>query len=304
MRIAVMGTGSIGGYFGGTLAQYGHDVTLIARGANLTAIREKGLQLITDNESKVIPCPAEQDPTRVGVVDLILLTVKTYHNAIAVPMLGPMVGDNTVVICLQNGIDSYQLAADVLGSAKVMPGAAYIEANLIEPGVVQQNGDVVRIEFGEDDGARSDRGVVIEEMFNGSGVRANFSDDIHRTLWTKFLFIATMAGITSLARESMAVLMARPEWVKIIQSCMEEIESVGSANNINLSDTIVDDTLAYIRANLKDMHASMYTDLMAQRPLELESLTGAVVRAGIKGNITTPINDLIYAMLKPYAKGA
>ena len=108
MRIAVMGPGSIGGYFGGTLAHYGHDVTLIARGNNLSAIREKGLQVITDNGSRIISCRAEEDPAKVGAVDLILLTVKTYHNEVAVPMLEPMVGNNTVVICLQNGIDSYE----------------------------------------------------------------------------------------------------------------------------------------------------------------------------------------------------
>ena len=304
MRIAVMGPGSIGGYFGGTLAHYGHDVTLIARGNNLSAIREKGLQVITDNGSRIISCRAEEDPAKVGAVDLILLTVKTYHNEVAVPMLEPMVGNNTVVICLQNGIDSYKLASDFLGSAKVMPGAAYIEAHLIEPGVVRQDGDVVRIEFGEDDGSHSERGVLLAEMFNESGVEASFSDDIHKTLWTKFLFIATMAGVTSLARQSMAVLMANPEWTKIIRACMEEIESVGKASNIRLSPTVVDDTLDYIKANLEDMHASMYTDLVEQRPLELESLTGAVIRAGITGCTSTPINDLIYAMLKPYAEGA
>ena len=304
MRIAVMGPGSIGGYFGGTLALHGHEVTLIARGNNLSAIKENGLQVITDSGSNIISCDVEEDTSKVGVVDLILLTVKTYHNAIAVPMLEPLVGDNTVVICLQNGIDSYKLAANVLGNSKVMPGAAYIEAQLVEPGVIRQNGDVVRIEFGEDDGNLTERGVLIAEMFNESGVQARFSDDIHKTLWTKFLFIATMAGVTSLARASMADLMVKPEWERIIRGCMEEIESVGKASNINLSTTVVDDTLNYIMENLKDMHASMYSDLLEKRPMELESLTGAVIRAGSNIGCRTPINDLIYAMLKPYAAGA
>jgi len=303
MRIAVMGSGSIGGYFGGMLALGGNDVTLIARGDNLKAIRKSGMKIITDSGESVALCPAEEDTAKIGLVDLILLTVKTYHNSQAVPMLLPMVGKDTIVMCLQNGIDSYKLAADSVGYEKVMPGAAYIEAGLIEPGVVRQNGDVVRIEFGEDDGTYSERGKLVQHVFTQSGINAEFTQYIHKTLWTKFLFIATMAGVTSLARESMAELMIRPEWSAVVQSCMREIESVGLACEIDLSSLVVEDTIDYINKNLKDMHASMYTDLQEGRPLELESLTGAVVRCGISSHTPTPINSLIYAMLKPYQHG-
>ena len=303
MRIAVMGSGSIGGYFGGMLALGGNDVTLIARGDNLKAIRKSGMKIITDSGESVALCPAEEDTAKIGLVDLILLTVKTYHNSQAVPMLLPLVGKDTIVMCLQNGIDSYRSASDLVGNEKVMPGAAYIEAGLIEPGVVRQNGDVVRIEFGEDNGTYSERGKLVEHVFTESGINAEFTRFIHKTLWTKFLFIATMAGVTSLARESMAALMIRPEWSAVVQSCMREIESVGRACGIGLSPMVVNDTIDYINNNLKDMHASMYTDLQEGRALELESLTGAVVRSGISSGTPTPINSLIYAMLKPYQHG-
>jgi 2-dehydropantoate 2-reductase len=298
-----MGSGSIGGYFGGMLALGGNNVTLIARGDNLKAIKRNGLKIIRDSGEMVVDCSAEEDTTKIGLVDLILLTVKTYHNSEAVPLLLPMVGTDTMVMCLQNGIDSYQDASATVGKQKVMPCAAYIEADLMAPGVVRQNGDVVRIEFGEDDGTYSERGKLVEHVFMHSGVKAEFTQYIHKTLWTKFLFIATMAGLTSLARESMASLMIRPEWSGVVQSCMEEIESVGRACGIELSTSVVIDTVDYINENVKDMHASMYTDLQNGRPLELEALTGAVVRAGITSRTSTPINNLIYAMLKPYQQG-
>ncbi len=162
MRIAVMGAGSIGGYFGGMLARGGHDVTLIARGPHLAAIQERGLRIVTDQDELIVRCDATGSPEKVGVVDLILLTVKTYQNPVAVPAMLPMIGPDTLVLCLQNGIDSYQAAADVVGVAKVMPGAAYIEAGHPEPGVVTQSGDVVRIEFGEPGGGDSQRGRALQ----------------------------------------------------------------------------------------------------------------------------------------------
>ena len=307
MRIAIMGAGSIGGYFGGMLARSGNQVTLIARGAHLAAIRERGLQIHTDDEILTIPCgtgmQATDKPKEAGIADLILLTVKTYQNEQAIPAMSPMVGPETTVLCLQNGIDSYIAAAQVVGPERVLPGAAYIEAALINPGVVRQQGSVVRIVFGEPDGSSSERGHIILETLERAGIVAEFSDDIQRTLYGKFLFIATMAGVTSLSRESMAQLMPRQEWRRVIVSCMREIETVARAAGVKLDTAIVEDTLAYIEGSLDDMHASMHDDIMAGRPLELESLNGAVVRVGRSVGVPTPINDVIYAALKPYVQG-
>ena len=304
MRIAVMGAGSIGGYFGGMLSLGGNEVTLIARGAHLEAIRDKGLQIITDYGQFTVQCEATDDPRQVEPVDLILLTVKTYHNEQAVPAMRSMVGEYTTVLCLQNGIDSYEAAARFLGAGQVLPGAAYIESSLESPGVVKQTGDVVEIVLGEPDGVDSPRGELITETLTKAGTPAQLSDNIQKTLWTKFLFIATMAGVTALSRETMAQLMPRPEWRQVILGCMAEIETVGRASGVDLDADIVQSTVDYIEGSLDQMHASMHTDIMAGRPLELEALNGAVVRAGQTSGSLTPINDVIYAALKPFVSGS
>lgn len=303
MRIAVMGAGSIGGYFGGMLARGGNDVTLIARGLHKNAITEAGLRIISHQGEFTLRCAVTDDPRQVGPVELVLLTVKTYHNQQAVPAMLPMVGENTAVLCLQNGIDSYQPAAQAMGQEKVLPGAAYIEASVARPGVVRQAGQVVRIVFGEMDGSQSARSKRICHTLEQSGIPAQFTTDIQETLWTKFLFIATMAGVTTLSRETMAQLMPQPQWRQVIIGCMREIEAVGRTSGVNLDPQIVENTLQYIEGSLGQMHASMHSDIMAGRPLELEALNGAVVRAGRAVGQPTPINDVIYAMLKPYERG-
>ena len=303
MRIGVMGAGSIGGYFGGMLSLGGNDVTLIARGAHLEAIRSNGLQIVTDYGEFTVQCEATDDPRQAGPMDLVLLTVKTYHNQEAVPAMRSMVGDETTVLCLQNGIDSYEEAAQYLSPGRVLPGAAYIEGSLERPGMVKQTGDVVEIVFGETDGVESSRGQLILDTLTKAGIPAQLSDNIQRTLWTKFLFIATMAGVTALSRETMAQLMPRPEWRQVILGGMTEIETVGRASGVDLDPNIVQNTVDYIEGSLDQMHASMHADIIAGRPLELEALNGAVVRAGISAGSPTPINEVIYAALKPYALG-
>jgi len=303
MRVAVMGAGGVGGYFGAMLSRGGNQVTLVARGPHLRAISDHGLTLVTDQDRLTISCDATDDPRQAGTADLVLLAVKTYHNEQAIAAMLPMVGPDTAVLCLQNGIDSYQAAVAGVGPEKVLPGAAYIEARIQEPGVVKQTGKVVRIVFGELDGSDSERGKRILQALDQAGIPTQFDLDIHKTLWTKFLFIATVAGVTSMSRETMAELAPRPEWRRVILGCMGEIEAVARASGIDLDPGIVERTMNYIEANLVQMHASMHADIMAGRPLEVEALNGAAVRAGRAAGVPTPINDTIYAMLKPFEKG-
>ncbi len=306
MKVAVMGAGSIGGYFGGMLARAGHDVTFIARGDNLDAIRRDGLRMQTERGNFTVPCSATDRPADVGPVDLALLTTKTYHNAIAVPSMAPMVGPDTAILCLQNGIDSYALLVEAFPDAIVLPGAAYIEAGRSGPGVVTQAGDIVRIATGSirgSDTSHKQRAETVCGAFRDATVPAEAEDDIAVTLWTKFLFITTMAGTSSLAREYLRDLLPRPEWHKIIVGCMTEIEAAGRGSGVDLSPTIVADTLDYMESAKGAMSASMHADLLAGRPMELEALNGAVVRAGESAGVATPINDVIYAALKPYAQG-
>ena len=304
MRIAVMGAGSVGGYLGGMLARGGHDVSLIVRGAHLEAIRANGLRVLRDHEEFTVRCAATDDPRQVGEVELALLTTKTYQNATAIPAMAPLVGPETTVLCLQNGVDSYVGVADRFGPGRVMPGCVYIEAGSDGPGMARQSGDVVRVVFGEVNGSLSPRGRAIEEAFVSSGIPAELTADIRTGLWSKFLFIATMAGTTAMARERLADLMPRPEWRQVVVGCLQEIEAAGRANGVDFPSDIHETTLAYIEENLDDLQASMHTDVMAGRPLELETFTGAVVRAGRAAGVPTPINDVIYAMLKPLANGA
>jgi 2-dehydropantoate 2-reductase len=214
-----------------------------------------------------------------------------------------MVGPDTTVLCLQNGIDSYQATAAAFGDGRVLPGAVYIEVGLPSPGVVRQAGDVVRVVFGELDGSESERGRAVRDALTASGVPAELSADIRAGLWAKFLFIATMAGVTAMARQTLAELMPRPEWREVVVDCLREIEAAGRANGVNFPLDVHETTLAYIEDNLADLQASMHTDVMAGRPLELEALNGAVVRAGKTCGIPTPTNNVIYAMLKPLAGG-
>ena len=185
-----------------------------------------------------------------------------------------------------------------------MAGAVYIEAGREGPGVVRQAGDVVRVVFGEPYGGRKDRGHAIEGAFRESGIPAEFTEDVRTGLWSKFLFISTMAGTTAMARERLAELMPRPEWRQVVVGCLKEIEAAGRANGVNFPADIHETTLTYIEENLEDLQASLHTDVMAGRPLELETFAGAVVRAGRAGGVPTPINDVIYVMLKPLEGGA
>ena len=304
MRIAVMGAGSIGGYFGGMLARDGNEVSFIARGAHLDAIKSNGLKVVRDEEEFTVRCQATDDPDEVGFVDLAMLCVKTYQNEVAVPLMQPLVGPETTVLCLQNGVDSYLKAVQTLGEERVLPGAAFIEAGMLGPGMIQQTGGVVRIIMGETSGVETPRCRAIRDAFLAAGVPAEVLADIRAGQWEKFMFIATMAGVTSMAQTTLAELMPQPDWRKVVLACLAEIDTVGRADGVGLPRDILSDTVNYMENNLGDLNASMYTDLLAGRPMELDALNGAVVRIGQQIGVATPINDVIYAMLRRFQNGS
>ena len=198
MRIAVMGAGSTGGYFGGMLARGGHDVTLIARGVHLRAIKSDGLNVVRDDEEFTVHCQATDDPATIRSVDLALLCVKTYQSDAAILLMQPLVGPGTTVLCLQNGVDSYLKASKVLGEETVLPGAAFIEAARLGPGKIKQTGSLVRVIFGESDGRETPRCLAIRDAFLGAGIPAEVLPDIKAGQWEKFLFIATMDVIPAM----------------------------------------------------------------------------------------------------------
>jgi 2-dehydropantoate 2-reductase len=260
--------------------------------------------VVRDEEEFTVRCHATDDPHEIGFVDLAMLCVKTYQNEVAVPLMEPLVGPDTTVLCLQNGVDSYLTAVETLGEERVLPGAAFIEAGMLGPGAVQQTGGVVRIIMGETSGVETPRCQAIRDAFLGAGVPAEVLPDIRAGQWEKFMFIATMAGVTSMARATLAELMPQPHWRKVVLACLAEIDTVGRASGVGLPPGILSDTVHYMENNLGDLNASMYTDLLAGRPMELDALNGAVVRIGQQTGVATPINDVIYAMLKEFQNGS
>ena len=303
MRIAVMGAGGVGGYFGGVLARADHEVVVIARGEHLKAIQNRGLKVQSHHHGTFqIDVQASGDSAEVGPVDLVLFTVKTYHNPEAVPLIRPLVGPETAVLTLQNGVESHRHLSEVVGGGQVFTGAAYIESGVAAPGVIRQNGEVVRIVFGHPTGEEV-RSAEILEVLKSAEIETEISPDVMKALWSKFVFIVALAGPTTAARREMCQLLELSEGRELVMAVLREAESVGRAVGIALDDDLFDRTLSFIDGYARDLHASMHTDLERGNPLELEALNGAIVRLGREAGVATPMNQCIYALLKPYVEG-
>ncbi len=303
MRIAVMGAGGIGGNLGGLLARGGNDVSLIVRGAHLEAIRQNGLRVKMPQDEFTAEVHATNEPGEVGPVDMVLFTVKTYHNATAIPVMCPMVGGDTAVLSLQNGVETFDELAKVLGPECVLSGAANFGAYIEVPGVVTNRGRPPEIVFGEVDGTDSHRARAIQENFQHAGIDAELSDDVTKTLWAKFLLLTSTAGITSASRVLMKPLMEHQEAREMWIAGMREVEAVGRAKGVNLDADVVEHAMSRLETLPWDYQLSMHTDLDLGRPLELEAVNGAVVRMGRQLGIPTPVNQFLYTVLKPHIDG-
>ena len=303
MRIAVMGAGGIGGCLGALLARSGNDVTLVARGAHLEAIQQNGLQVKSPNGDFTVDTAATDDPSQVGPVDLVLFTVKTYHNAQAIPLMKPLVGEGPVIMTLQNGVESYEELGNAFGIGHVMPGAAYVAATVQAPGVIIQESNDVRIAFGEINGTPTPRAQRVHETMLWAGIEAELSRDVIKSLWTKFLLLAPVSGITSASRTRIHKLLQIPESRATFLAAMKEVEAVGRAQRVDLDKGVVETMLNFIQG-FPDFQNSMHTDVELGRPLELEALSGAVVRIGRQQGVPTPGNELLYSVLLPHKDGA
>lgn len=303
MRIAVMGAGGLGGCLGAHLAKAGNDVTLIARGAHLEAIRKNGLRLKSHNSDFTVDVAATGDPSQVSPADLVLFAVKTYHNAEAIPSMKPLVGEGPAIITLQNGVESYEELGNAFGIGHLMPGAAYLAATVQEPGVILQESENARIAFGEINGSPTPRAVRAHETMLRAGIQAELSRDVIKSLWTKFLLLAPVSGITSSNRTRIHRLLGLPESRSNFLAAMKEVEAVGRAMRVELDQDIVETMFDFIQG-FDDFQNSMHTDVELGRPLELEALSGAVVRLGRKEGVPTPVNEQFYSALLPYIDGA
>ena len=303
MNIGIIGAGGVGGYLGGMLAQAGHSVTLIARGGHLEAINSYGLKVIHRKGEFIVLVDAKDDSDGVGVMDLVFFTVKTYDTNQALEQIGPMVGNETCVVTLQNGVDNHEIISESIGNDFVLPGSIYIETRIDSPGVIKQSGEVVRVVLGEPNGTITDRLRNIQIVIEQSGIQCDISSDIQKSLWTKFLFIASLAGVTAACRERIGKLIDQVEYERLLFGVMKEIELVARAKGVGLDANVVSNALDYVKTSAKDIVASMHTDLELGRRLELESLTGVVVRIAKEKGLKTPLNELLYLILKPHSAG-
>ena len=305
MKIAVIGAGAVGGFYGALLARAGHDVALVARGPNLQVIRSGGLSVRSPLGDFVVFPRADDDSTRIGVVDLAILAVKTYSNPEALPLLRPLVGPRTAVLTLQNGVDSAAEVAAVVGEDHVLAGATYIGVSLPEPGVVEHVGTARRIVMGEAFGQAivTERLMVIETAFRRAGIDAEAVADSRSALWEKLVFLAPLAGLTGAARLPIGPLRAAPEFREAAMRAMGEVEALARAEGAVLPADVCDQKMAYLEASSPAMRSSLMMDLVAGRPTEVEALLGSVVRRGREAGVATPVMQALYAVLSPFSRG-
>ena len=301
MRIAIMGAGGVGGCLGGLLGKAGNDVWLIVRGEHLEAIRANGLKLIRPDTEFVVQVNATDNPAEVGPVDLVLFTVKTYQNRHVITTLKPLMGHQTSVITLQNGVESHEQLGAVLGPSNILPGAYWASSHILSPGVIGE--DVpAQISFGEIDDTDSLRSPDIRKVFRDAGIETEISLDPLRVLWEKFIVLSALAGITSAAQTRPKELLKYPDARTMFCNAMEESLAVGLAKGINLPDNLVQDSLKYVD-NLPDFQNSMHGDYEAGRATELEALSGAVIRLGKQIGVKTPVHEFLYSVLLPHKDG-
>lgn len=305
MKIAVMGAGALGGYFGGRLQAAGHDVWLIARGAHLAAMQKRGLKIVSPLGDLHLPqVQATDDPAEVGPADVILFMVKNYDVEPAAEAIAPMIGSKTMVITCQNGVNAHQRLGAVIGPAHVVPGVARIPGDIPEPGVINHSADWNTLSFGEPGGSSSDRVLAFAEAMNAAdGVAAQVPDNILHDLWLKFIGQSALSGLTTLAQSDIGPLRNDPAAAALFRDAMEETELVGRAEIPDLPQGLVEKVWRQIGTLPDTMHASMLDDLRAGKRLEVDWLSGEVVRLGEKHGLATPIQRVFWAALQPVRNG-
>jgi 2-dehydropantoate 2-reductase len=304
MKIAIMGSGGVGGYFGAKLALAGNDVTFVARGAHLEAIRRNGLLVKTDTtELKVNPAKATDNPATIGPVDVVLFTTKLYDTTEAAAQLKPVMGPDTFIVTIQNGVSGADLIGEVLGHGKVLAGSTYIISHLEEPGVIRHMGTFQRIVFGELDGTLSARGKAFEQVCRAADIDVEFSDKVLTTMWEKFIPLTVMSGMTSLMRLPIGPILADPDLSAMVDAAVEEAVSVGRAKGVELHEKASTRVQKTVRMAPYDTKASMLIDLERGKKMELPWLSASVAKWGEELGVPTPTHKFIATALKLHAQG-
>ena len=304
MRIAVIGAGGVGGAFGAALAKAGADVSFVARGTHLAAMRARGLRVLGPRgDVHVSPVQATDDPAGIGPVDVVLFCVKLWDVESAGAAIRPLVGPDTAVIPLQNGIDASERLIPILGKEAVMGGVAQISATIAEPGVIRQTGTFMRLVFGELDGRASQRGAAFHALCQRAGFDSVNSTEILTALWEKFVLLATNSSVVALTRLPFGKLRDDPEVLAQFEKAIVEVGAVGRARGVRRPAGLEARLLQSTRNFPPEMMPSMAVDLLRGNRLELPWLAGKVVALGRELGVPTPTFDVMYAALKPYANG-
>ncbi|HET9579257.1 MAG TPA: 2-dehydropantoate 2-reductase [Usitatibacter sp.] len=305
MKIAMMGSGGVGGFFGGRLAKAGYDVTFIARGAHLAAMREHGLTIENEPQGDIhVPkVQATDDPAKVGPVDIVILSVKLWDTEAAARAIRPMVGPQTGVISLQNGVIKDDILRSVLDERNVMGGVGYVATYIARPGVIHQTGTMQRIIVGEHDGRESERARGLHKALLDSGVTAELSHDVRRAIWEKYVFLVALSGTTTAMRNTIGPIRSNPQTRAFFLELMREAVAVGRALGVALPGDFAEQRLKFADGLPADMTSSMHHDLERGNRLEVEWLSGGVVKLGAKAGVPTPANRAVCDMLALYAQG-
>jgi 2-dehydropantoate 2-reductase len=303
MRIAIVGSGGVGGYFGGRLAQGGADVTFIARGAHLEALQRNGLRINSPLGDLHLPkVSATDDTTTVGPVDLVFFSVKQYDTDAALALVPPLVGPDTVAIAFQNGVESVDKLKATVGAEHVAGGTSYISAVIDSPGVIRHTTSD-RLIFGELDGTKSARLERLHQACLAAGIHPLFTDQINVEIWTKFAHLTVFSAMTSAVRLPVGPIREDPDLVAMWQAALLESMAVARARGIALAPGFMDTTMKLVMSWPPQMKASMFEDLERGRRLELPWLSGAIVRLGREVGVETPIHRFLVTILTPHVNG-
>ena len=305
MRIAVIGAGGVGGYFGAKLATAGHDVAFVARGAHLEAMRATGLAVESGGGDIILPkVSATSDPATLAPADVVMFCVKLWDVEQAAAQVAPLCAEGGVVIPFQNGIDSVDILARTLGADRVLGGVAYIAASIRAPGVIAHVGSMARLRVGAFEGRSEHQAQAFVDACRGAGVDAELADDIGRAIWEKFVFLNALSGLTCLARQPLGVVRSDPELRATFEASMRETIAVAAAKGVAFADEFVARQMRALDELPAEMRASMLGDLSSGRRLEAPWLCGRVAGLAAQAGIAAPVNATIYAGLKPYVDGA
>jgi 2-dehydropantoate 2-reductase len=306
MKIAMMGSGGVGGFLGGRLANAGYDMSFIARGKHLAAMREHGLTIESEPQGNihVAKVRATDDPASIGPVDLVILSVKLWDTEAAAKQMRPLVGPHTAVLSLQNGVIKDDILRREFGGEAVMGGVCYVAATIARPGVIRQTGTMQRVVIGEYDGRRSKRTEDLHVALVKAGVTAELSDDVRKSIWEKYVFLASLAAATASMRSTLGPIRKNPRTRAFLLDLMREAVAVGRAHGVALTADYAEGRLAFADSLPETMTTSMHHDLEKGNRLELDWLSGDVVRLGTEKGVPTPCHRAVCDILALHAAGA